>query len=176
MTSNSKKFIPGLKLSELFYKEVIGPILRANFPNLKHSAALIGEGSEVLGYDNQQSTDHCWGPRIILFLSDGDYQKLSKKVLETVTAKIPAKFAGYSTKMDCPVKNTIDIFTIRNFFEKHLTIDLTKKMEVSDWLIFPSQKLLEITSGKIYHDDLGLALIREKFSYYPNDIWLYILS
>lgn len=52
------RFIPGLKLNELFYKEVVGPILKSEFPNLKYSAGLIGSGSEVLGYDTQQSTDH----------------------------------------------------------------------------------------------------------------------
>ena len=52
------KFIPGLTLSELFYTEVVMPILESEFTNLKYSAGLIGSGSEVLGYDTQQSTDH----------------------------------------------------------------------------------------------------------------------
>jgi len=176
MNETNQKFIPGLQLGELFYKEVIGPILKADFPELKYFAGLIGEGSEILGYDTPQSTDHCWGPRTMLFLSDNDYEESAKKVLETLTAKIPPEFMGYSTKMDCHVKNTIDIFTIQNFFEKHLTINPTKELEISDWLIFPSQKLLEITNGKVFHDDLGLSEIRQKFSYYPNDLWLYILS
>ena len=169
-------FIPGLKLGGLFYKEIISPILKVNFPGLKHSAALIGEGSEILGYDNAQSTDHCWGPRIMLFVSETHYKELSKKVLKVLMKKLPKTFMGYSTKMDCPVKNTIDIFTIQNFFKKHLTIDPFKNIDVYDWLMFPSQKLLEVTSGKIYHDDLGLAAVLKKFSYYPKDIWLYILS
>ena len=37
-------FIPGLKLSELFYQEVVKAILDNHFPNLPHSAALIGYG------------------------------------------------------------------------------------------------------------------------------------
>jgi hypothetical protein len=176
MSEENLKFIPGLKLGELFYKEVIGPILKADFPELKYSAALIGEGSEILGYDTRQSIDHCWGPRTILFLSNEDYEKIGKKVLEVLKEKLAPEFMGYSTKMDCPVKDTINIFTIQSFFEKHLTIDPTKELETSDWLIFPSQKLLEITSGEVFHDDLGLSEVREKFSYYPNDIWLYILS
>jgi len=176
MGQNIKKFIPGLKLGELFYNEIVRPILRMDFPGLKHAAALIGEGSEILGYDDPQSADHCWGPRAMLFLSNEDYRILGKKVLRALMAKIPAEFMGYPTKMDCPARNTIDIFTVRNFYEKHLSIDPSKKLRVSDWLIFPSQKLLEITSGAIYHDDIGLGKTRDKFSYYPNDVWLYILS
>src|SRR5574339_562398 len=55
-------FIPGRELCERFYREAVRPILRASFPRLKHSAALIGPGSEVLGFDDELSTDHHWEP------------------------------------------------------------------------------------------------------------------
>ena len=61
-------FLPGLHLSELFYWEAVRPILDRAFPGLVHAAALLGPGSEVLGYDTPQSTDHHWGPRVQLFL------------------------------------------------------------------------------------------------------------
>jgi hypothetical protein len=41
-------FIPGLKLSELFYSEAAKPVLETFFPELSYSAALLGWGSEVL--------------------------------------------------------------------------------------------------------------------------------
>jgi len=44
-------FIPGVELNELFYREVVAPIIASEFPNLRHSAALIGHGSDVLGFD-----------------------------------------------------------------------------------------------------------------------------
>ena len=40
-------FIPGLTLAERFYREAVRPILDSRFPGLRHSAALIGTGSEV---------------------------------------------------------------------------------------------------------------------------------
>ena len=43
------RFIPGLKLSGLFYKEAVKPILDLQFPQLRYPAALINGGSEVLG-------------------------------------------------------------------------------------------------------------------------------
>ena len=49
------KFIPGIKFSRMFFEEEVRPLLKANFPKLKYSAALIGWGSEVLGYDTAQS-------------------------------------------------------------------------------------------------------------------------
>jgi len=56
-------FIPGLELSRRFYWEAVRPVLDAEFPGLRHSAALIGTGSEVLGFDTPMSSDHHWGPR-----------------------------------------------------------------------------------------------------------------
>lgn len=49
------KFIPGLELKRLFYEEAIRPILDREFPQLRHSAARLGSGSEVLGYDTELS-------------------------------------------------------------------------------------------------------------------------
>ena len=67
------KFIKGLELSELFYKEAVKPILDNNFPELTYSAALLGNGSDVLGFDTPQSMDHDWGPRLMLFLTQADH-------------------------------------------------------------------------------------------------------
>ena len=51
-------FIPGIRLGKLFYIEAVKPILNATFPDLQFSAALIGSGSEILGFDTEMSTDH----------------------------------------------------------------------------------------------------------------------
>jgi len=70
--SQQPQFIPGMELAESFFNEAVKPILAADFPKLRYSAALIGHGSEVLGYDTSMSADHHWGPRVMLFLTPGD--------------------------------------------------------------------------------------------------------
>ena len=80
------KFIPGLKLSELFYRNAVKPILNAEFPKLMYAAARIDYGSEVLGFDTPLSIDHDWGPRLQLFLSEKGYKNhsnISKSLSET---------------------------------------------------------------------------------------------
>ncbi|MFH1630717.1 MAG: DUF4037 domain-containing protein [Candidatus Aenigmatarchaeota archaeon] len=185
------KFIPGLKLSEIFYKEAVKPILDTDFPRLKYSTARIDRGSDVLGFDTPQSMDHDWGPRLLLFLSETDYKKYSKKIDETLRIKLPHTIRGFPTSFGKPdekgirvlenidrelVYHNVIIYTIRSFFEEYLGINPYENISVMDWLTFPQQKLSTITSGKVFHDDLDLNRIRQKFAYYPRDVWLYILA
>jgi len=184
-------FIPGLKLSELFYSEAAKPILDNFFPQLPYSAALLGWGSEVLGYDDVRSSDHHWGPRFLLFLSPQDHQQHKTAIYETLSQNLPHRFRGYSTSFgepdevgvrhqietdSGPVNHMIHIETIEGFFGWYLGCNPYEPVTAADWLSFSEHKLLAVTSGKVFHDGLGeLEEIRRKFAYYPRDVWLYQL-
>jgi hypothetical protein len=180
------KFIKGLKLGELYYKECVKNILDEHFPNLKYSAAIIGWGSDVLGFDTPISTDHNWGPRLQIFLMPKDYEELKDKISETLGNNLPYEFYGYSTNYEgCllksitagPVNHFIQFYTIKSFFEMYLGFDPYKEITTLDWLTFQEHKLLGVTSGQVYHDGLGeLNKIRSKFIYYPKDLWLYLMA
>lgn len=186
------KFIPGLRLCELFYEKEIRPILAKEFPRLRYSAALIGWGSEVLGFDTPLSRDHHWGPRALLFLKPRDYLRFNDKISEILSDRLPYEFLGYSTSYSepdanrvrhavkaasGPVNHMVQIFTLQSFFEARLGFDPSKKIGVSDWLTVPQQRLLEVVSGQVYHDGLGkLGDIRAKLKFYPKDVWLYLLA
>jgi hypothetical protein len=186
------KFVPGLKLCKLFYKEEVKPILDKNFPELRYSAAIIGWGSEVLGFDTPISRDHHWGPRLLLFLSEKNYKRLKDQISDALSDQLPYEFMGYSTNYSEPEPNgvrhplkitrgridhMVNIYTVRSFFKARLGIDPYKKFSGLDWLTFPQQRLLELTSGEVYHDGLGeLEKIRTRLKYYPRDVWLYMLA
>lgn len=40
----------------------------------------------------------------------------------------------------------------------------------------PTQRLAEVTGGGLFHDDLGLAAIRDRLRWYPDDLWRYALA
>lgn len=185
-------FIPGLKLSELFYSEAAKPILETFFPQLSYSAALLGWGSEVLGYDDVQSSDHHWGPRFLLFLSLDDLKHHKNAIRETLSQNLPHRFRGYPTSFgdpdeigvrhlmeteSGPVNHMIHIETVENFFGWYLGCNPYEPITAADWLSFSEHKLLAVTSGKVFHDGLGqLEEIRRKFAYYPRDVWLYQIA
>ncbi|MBI5668200.1 MAG: DUF4037 domain-containing protein [Chloroflexi bacterium] len=186
-------FIPGLVLGELFYREAVMPILDRHFPGLPYAAALVGSGSEVLGYDTPMSTDHHWGPRLLLFLNEADYDRLRQNIHDVLAWQLPYTFRGYSTHFtppnpddngtqllqtisSGPVNHRVEMLTLRQFFKSALDFDLDSDIEPADWLTFPQQRLLGITRGAVYHDDVGLEAARARFTFYPRDLWLYLLA
>ena len=87
-------FIKGLDLGRIFYEEAVRPILNKHFPDLAHSAGLLGLGSEVLGYDTAQSMDHDWGPRLMLFLTQADCDTHLMKSIGRCGRSFPSRFAA----------------------------------------------------------------------------------
>jgi Domain of unknown function (DUF4037) len=186
-------FIKGVELSGLFFREAVRPVLDAEFPRLRYSAARLGSGSEVLGFDDEMSTDHCWGPRVDLFLGEKDYTEARDAVRETLRHKLPHLFRGYPTsytepdpndngtqlleaREGGPVNHKVEIKTARRFFLEYLDFDIGLGVEPADWLTFPEQKLRTVAEGPVFHDETGLGEIRQRFSYYPRDVWLYLLA
>ena len=187
-------FTPGLELNRLFYEEAVRPILSARFPHLAYSAALIGYGSDVLGYDTSISTDHEWGPRLLLFLRDDDHTAYAAAVDDALRRELPPTFRGYSSNFSQPdtsdggvrhlepaqgsgINHHVQIFTVTSFLLWELGIPSEDALGARDWLTFPEQKLLEVTDGAVFHDGLGrLIPLRERLRYYPHDVWLYRLS
>ena len=90
-------FVPGLELSEALYHEAVEPILRRHLPDLGYAAARIGSGSDVLGFDDQRSTDHFWGPLLNLFLSEDDRTRWGKQIEQVLGDELPFEVRGYST-------------------------------------------------------------------------------
>ena len=186
-------FIPGLELARTFYEETIRPILASDFPGLPYSAALIGTGSEVLGFDTEMSSDHHWGPRAMLFLGERDYEHRAMAITEALRHQLPVSFRGYSTNYSepdphdhnvqllreverGPVNHRVEVQTLRGFFLNYLGFELDQAIAPPDWLSFPEQKLRTLIAGAVYHDELGLQAVRDRFQYYPQDVWLYLMA
>lgn len=191
--SPSPAFIPGLELSRHFYWEAVRPVLDAEFPDLPHSAALIGSGSEVLGFDTSMSTDHHWGPRAMLFLAEADHARYHDTIHETFRWRLPHRFLGHPTNFaqpipedpgtrllkatdSGPIEHRVEIFTIAGFTRDYLGCAPAEPLTAADWLSLPQQRLRTFAGGTLYYDGLRLADVLARFAYYPHDIWLYLLA
>ena len=185
------RFIQGLELCALFYEEAVEPILGAHFPGVVYSAARLGPGSDVLGFDTAQSMDHDWGPRLTLFLDEADHERYQDEIDRVLREKLPREIHGYSTGFgkhedgtivmaadaDGPVNHHISINTVRAFFGDNMRWNPGEEPGPVDWLTFPEQHLRSLVAGRVFHDGLGrLEPIRAKLGYYPRDVWLYLLA
>ncbi|MCY4147617.1 MAG: DUF4037 domain-containing protein [Chloroflexi bacterium] len=187
--------ISGLDLARAFYHEAVRPVLAKHHPRLPHSAALLGSGSEALGFDDAVSRDHNWGPRLQLFLSAPDHARSSASLAQSLRRHLPYQFRGYATNWSAPkhekddqgtqllapiasgeVNHRVETLTIDSFMRAHFGLGSDCKLRAADWLSIPQQKLLTFTSGAVFHDALGLESIRQRFAFYPRDVWLYLLA
>jgi hypothetical protein len=185
-------FIPGLKLSKLLYEEAVRPILYRHFPALPYSAALIGAGSDVLGFDTPQSMDHDWGPRLMLFLAEEDIGAYRPRIEQALSRELPPSIHGFPLDMAIALRSdhapdphtlgnlashSIRLHTVRRFVRNLLNVEFDQEWRASDWLTFTEQHLCSLTRGQVFHDGLGqLEPLRTKLSYYPHDVWLYLLA
>jgi Domain of unknown function (DUF4037) len=181
--------VRGLELSHRFYAEAVRPILERRFPRLEHAAALLGSGSEVLGFDDAISTDHHWGPRAQLFVRD---LSPADEIYEALANELPVEFAGYPTNFgppdpdgsrhlvpidSGPVAHRIDVETVSGFMLEQLGFDPLAGVEIADWLVTPSQRFLSVTGGEVYADAIGdLTAAREALAWYPHDVWLLVMA
>ncbi|MFL6128361.1 MAG: DUF4037 domain-containing protein [Mycobacteriales bacterium] len=182
-------FVPGRELSRRFYAEAVRPLLDERLGDLPHAAALVGDGSDVLGFDTPMSTDHGWGPAVMLFLRDADAPR-APAVRALLRDRLPRSFLGYPTRVaghpddpgsevtapDGP-EGRVRTGTVRSFAWRQLGWDPAGPLEPADWLSFSGQQLLSVTAGTVHHDGTGeLTALRQRLAWYPPDVWRYLLA
>lgn len=166
-------FVPAAQLSGAFYQEVVRPLLAGR----SHAAALLGWGSDVLGYDTARSTDHGWGPRLLVFLDRSDHAREFAAGLDDA---LPQSFHGWPVRYGwdgIPPAHQVTVTTLPDWLTAHVGVDVTAGMSSLDWLLAPQQQLLGIVSGAVYADDTGsLQAIRRDLAWYPDQIWRWLVA
>jgi hypothetical protein len=134
----------GIDIARGFYEQRVAPLLTG----VPHAAALLGDGSEVLGFDDDVSPDHDFGPRVQVFTD--------------VPVALPAG---------------TEVSTVPGFFADRLGVDPGQGMGLADWLLAPTQRLATLTAGAVFHDPAGeLGRYRAALRWYPDDVWRYALA
>jgi hypothetical protein len=179
------RFVPGIDLAGAYFTDVVGPLLDAGYPRLRYASALLGWGSDVLGYDTARSTDHNWGPRLLVLLADGGPAggaaepaagggaagekaiadrasgELAADISAMLARRLPAEFRGYptvfadATRPGAPLRHWIEVAGLRSWLTGQLGFDPTRPVTTADWLATPTQRLAEVTTGAVYHDGPG---------------------
>jgi hypothetical protein len=182
--------LQGIELSRRFYTDIVAPWLGSVAPELQHSAALIGYGSELLGFDDEMSKDHNWGPRVHLYVSPDTFSRYAHRLVREFSAAAPTEFEGEpigwrnrphppanGTEAAGAVEHGLEVHTLEGALESLLAVRSVEDLPPQLWLGFAEQRLLAFTAGAVFRDDDGrLTAARSRLAYFPDDIWLYKIA
>ena len=176
-------FIGGLELSRRYWHEIVAPIVDVLLPATPRAAALLGYGSDVLGFDTARSTDHGWGPRVIVFLTDdADLSEERQRALASaIDERLSQTFGGFATRFvareGTAAVHQVSITKVGEWFTATLGFDPRAGITDADWLATPSQLLRTCVAGAVFEDDAALLTdARGALRWYPDHVWLYLLA
>lgn len=179
MCRMAAEFVPGIELARRLHDEVLAPLLARELGGGGYAAALLGPGSEVLGFDTSRSGDHDWGPRLQIFPSRFDARGASR-VEALLAERLPAAVAGHPTAIrwdDGHEGHGVQVVDLGDWLVGRLGADPRAGFGVVDWLATPTQSLAEVVGGAVFHDPAReLATVRMRLAWYPTDVWRYVLA
>jgi hypothetical protein len=128
----------------------------------------------------------------MLFLAEADIDAYRPGIELALSGELPPNIHGYPLDMAIALRSdhapdaqtlgnlashSVRLYTVRGFVRSVLNVEFDQEWRPSDWLTFTEQHLCSLTRGQVFHDGLGqLTALRAKLSYYPQDVWLYLLA
>jgi Domain of unknown function (DUF4037) len=165
-------FVSGIELNRDFYAKVIGPVLTGR----AHAAGLLGWGSDVLGFDDERSTDHGWGLRLNIFVEASEVELVS----ELIEQNLPRAFREWPVRYGwdaVSVQHHVNVCTLDGWLIDQFGFSVGAALTTEQWLLAPQQRLLGITAGAVYHDSVGeLTRVRAQLARFPDDVWMWMLA
>lgn len=176
--SSKKNRLNGLERAEFIFK-YSSEFLKEMFPNLYNRScfALVGTGSECLGFDDSTSEDHDFSSRCQLFLNKDDYnlyQENLNKVFKIFLSSLKEKLITENNLIKNIAENmNLEIISISDFY-KYYTLFENGPRTIYEYRKVPMDLLCVATNGKVFMDNLGeFSKIRNRLlEFYPEDIRL----
>ena len=125
----------GLELAEEYYKAYGRKLFEEKFPHLvEHMAVgLVGYGSECLGFDDELSMDHDYGPSFCVWLPRELYQQYGAQV-QAAYEELPQEFGGYSGRVsEVQGQGRVGSLCLEDFYLGILGRDTVPETE-TEWL------------------------------------------
>ncbi|PJA48126.1 MAG: hypothetical protein CO171_08110 [Syntrophobacterales bacterium CG_4_9_14_3_um_filter_49_8] len=165
----------GLELAESYYLACGVPMIQEKFAPYadRIAAGLVGDGSECLGFDDEISQDHDWGPGFCLWLVEEDFQAIGN-ALNDALSKLPPTFGGYGPRQTSEWgAGRVGAFEISRFYCNFIGVNCIPT-DLNQWLFIPEDFLSACTNGKVFHDPLGefTRWRNTLLAFYPEDVRL----
>ena len=147
--------LTGMEICRKFYEEYGRAMIHEKFPEYEDQMAvgLVGEGSEVFGYDDVFSRDHDFGPGFCIWLPKELYKAMGDKVQEEYD-KLPETFMGITRATTEMGKGRVGVWRMGDFFEEYTGYRTAPEIP-AEWVEIEDYKLATVTNGEVWRDDLG---------------------
>lgn len=165
----------GLELAENYYEAYGRQMLEEQFAQVKDQTAvgLVGYGSECLGFDDDISRDHDYGPSFCIWLPETIYREYGAKMQEAYDG-LPKEFMGFAGRMEEEQgKGRVGVLCLESFYEEMIGRSTVPQTD-AEWLAIPEEMLATAVNGKVFEDHLlQFSHIREGLmQYYPHGVWI----
>lgn len=164
----------GLELAEKYYDTYGRTMIDEQFPEIAGytAAGLVGYGSECLGFDDEISRDHDYGPSFCIWLPREIYVRCGNAV-QTAYDALPKAFLGFSERVEeAQGKGRVGALCLEDFYRGILGRETLPQTD-AEWLMIPEEALATAVNGCVFEDRLGqFSLFREGLlRYYPDRVW-----
>jgi hypothetical protein len=145
-----------VSVSRQFFAEILLPILRRDFPAETAATAfgVFGYGSEVMGMDDEYSSDHHWGIRINAVMPDALYQGRGRTIAQAVLPHMPESYQGYDVRAGFSGGTGLSITGLESYLKTTIGIDHAP-VSYADWLGAPEEDIIHIVNGELWLDETG---------------------
>ncbi|MGN0732610.1 MAG: DUF4037 domain-containing protein [Emergencia sp.] len=183
---NMKLF--GMEIARLYYETYGRPMLEEKYGEYidRIAVGLVGEGSECLGFDDETSWDHDFGPGFCMWLTRDDYEEIGPALQADYDA-LPKELPGIPARKTMETgTGRVGVFCMDDFFRKYVGVPDVPDLNDEDagdstwsgfWLKVSREALRTVTNGEIFADPLGeFTARRERFILYPEAVRLQKLA
>lgn len=162
----------GLELSRAYFEEYGRPLLDQQFAEYKEqmAAGLVGEGSECLGFDDEVSQDHDFGPGFCIWIPEELYVREGGRMQQAYD-QLPKTFQGYTRLQTPQAGRRVGVFSIEQFYQKYIGITHAPADNM-EWMRIPQSFLATAVNGQVFCDPAGnFSQIRSRLKdFYPEDV------
>jgi len=171
-----QRSIKGLELCKEFYLQYGKPMLDRKFASYRDRivTGLFGEGSDCLGYDDEISRDHDWGPDFCILIPE-ELDSVIGEDLRKAYEELPDEFMGFRRIKTNQGKDRRGVTTIEAFFRKYAGLHGEDDFDLK---IVPDESLCAAVSGEIFDDPEGrFTHLRNKLlEGYPEELYFLKLA
>ena len=165
----------GLELAEKYYETYGRAMIDEQFADIADQVAvgLVGQGSECLGFDDEISMDHDYGPSFCIWLPRDIYTQYGAQ-MQAAYEGLPQEFMGFSGRIvEEQGQGRVGVLCLEDFYAGILGRD-TVPVTNQEWLDIAEENLATATNGKVFEDRLGkFSAIRDGLlQYYPKEVWI----